>query len=144
MTDIIIDTSVVIKWFSAAKEENITQADKIQEEITTGNINAICPQIIFLELVNALKFGKDFDKKDCLQAITDFRDLPLKFIETPETSELITIMYKHELTSYDAAFVALAISKNIPLITADYKHHRKEISKNILWLSEWEKSYAES
>ena len=55
----------------------------------------------------------------------------------PKMESITNLMYKHNLASYDAAFVTLADSKNIPLFTADYKHHQKSISKNIIWLKEW-------
>jgi predicted nucleic acid-binding protein len=43
------------------------------------------------------------------------------------------------LTVYDAIYVALADMLEIPLVTADEKHHRRQISKNIVYLKDIEK-----
>ena len=83
--------------------------------------------------------GKKFTSSDTLRALDKFYSLEAEII--PESSELIkktiAIAQKHQVTTYDAIFIALSEVKDIPLFTADYKHHVKSISKNIIWLSEW-------
>lgn len=46
-------------------------------------------------------------------------------------------MDKFSLTIYDAVFIAAAEIEKIPLLTADYKHHKKEMSKFITWMEDW-------
>jgi predicted nucleic acid-binding protein len=44
------------------------------------------------------------------------------------------IMQKFDIAIYDSLFVALAINENCQLITADKKHHKKEIYNKIVYL----------
>lgn len=137
MTSIIVDTSVATKWYSGKDEEELDRADKLRELIVEEKYFLICPRIITLELVNVLKSSKRMSQKDCLDSVNSLIKLCAELVELPKPDLVIDLMYGHNLASYDAAFVALAESLDIPLFTADYKHHKKSISKNIIWLKEW-------
>ena len=71
--------------------------------------------------------------------ISDFYALRPEFIEIDQTYALkiSSLLFEHKITSYDAAFLAVADFWNAPLFTADYSHHSKNLSKNIVWLKEW-------
>ena len=137
MTNIIVDTSVVTKWYAQKEEGDLKQAFRLLDACSEGKLSLICPTIILLELANVLYLGKKLDQSLCLESIRSFKNLTTKLVDLENTEGLIKIMYDHKLASYDAMFLSLAIEENIPLVTADYKHHKKSISPNIVWLSEW-------
>lgn len=137
MPNVIVDSSVATKWYFEKDEAELDKAGEVFDLVTNGDLALVAPKIILLELANTAKFGKKADKARCLEAVSLFEDLADKFDELPDMKIVIEKSYSGDIASYDAAFVALADSKNIPLITADYKHHPKSISKNIVWLKEW-------
>ncbi len=138
MMTVTVDTSVITKWFTKTDETHWDAAITIREFIVSRKIKLIVPTIIILELINVLKFSKQFTSEETVISVNSFIQLCDRIVEIPDTDLIINCMYKDNLASYDAVFITLAESENIPLITADYKHHRKSISKQIIWLSEWE------
>lgn len=137
MTNIIVDTSVVTKWYAQEKENDLDQAFRLLESCNAGTIALICPKIILLEIANVLYWGKKLDQALCVESLQSFEKLCTKFVDVDNTQLIIKTMYDHKLASYDAAFISLALEENVPLVTADYKHHKKSISPHIIWLSEW-------
>lgn len=137
MRNIIVDTSVVTKWYAQEKEGDLKQAFRLLEACSDGKLSLICPTIILLELANVLYLGKKLDQTLCLDSVRSFEKLCTKLLDVDNTKHIVKTMYDHKLASYDAAFVSLAVQENVPLVTADYKHHKKSISPYIVWLSEW-------
>lgn len=137
MTSIIVDTSVVTKWYAQKNEDDLKQAFRLLESCQDGSITLICPKIILLELANVLYLGKKLDQSLCDESLRSFENLCTNLLDMDDTKHIVKTMYDHKLASYDAAFVSLAITLSIPLITADYRHHKKSISPHIVWLSEW-------
>ena len=137
MNKVVVDTSVIIKWFSP--EEETEKALDLLRPITASRIDLILPHFTQLEISNILRLGKKFLQTKTDKCLVDFFDLLPRFVEIDQnySLEISNLSYAHNLASYDAAFIAVANRWNIPLFTADYKHHQKSISKNIIWLKEW-------
>lgn len=136
MPGIVVDTSVATKWF--ALEEDSPKAKRILELILQGELQLILPDTLLLELVNALYFAKDFSSGDCLKALRLAASITTRFVTTQTLlAAAVKLMYQHKLASYDAVFVALADKLRLSIVTADYRHHKKDISPQIVWLSEW-------
>ncbi|MBU1130378.1 type II toxin-antitoxin system VapC family toxin [Patescibacteria group bacterium] len=137
MEKIVIDTSVVVKWF--VKENDFLSARNLLDRYKKGKVVFVIPKILFLELINALFFGagkyRDDELKTALLSLVALRceivdmDIDLFF----SVSEL---MNKFGVAAYDALFIALAKRENIYLISADKKHHKKEFYKKIKYLGE--------
>lgn len=137
MTSIIVDTSVAIKWYAEEHEGDLLKARELRKRIVEGSFSLVCPEIIILELINALRYGKKLLSEECIQSIRSFVELCSEMVPIPKADAIVEVVYQQAMASYDAAFVALARERDIPLITADYKHHKKSISPHIFWLSEW-------
>lgn len=137
MQSIIVDTSVVAKWFSEEGEEDYQKARRIVTLIQQEEIHLVCPRIIFIELANGLKLGKHHDRESLFKSIQSLQSLTSEIVDLIEYERVLDLMYTYDLTSYDAIFVALAEVRKVPLITADYRHHKKSISPHIIWLSAW-------
>ena len=140
MTKAVVDTSVIVKWFFKKNEPDVDRALALLKNIEGGKIKIVASPIILLELINVVKFGKKADEKTCAYILSLFQNLIGEFAEFPKINPLVKTCYDGNLTSYDAIMIALAEENGIPLITADYKHHQKTISPNIIWLSEWNNS----
>ena len=137
MLNVIVDSSVVTKWYFEENEEDVEAARQLLQFVKSGEYRLVAPQITLLELANVVKFSKKQSQKKCLAAVSLYEQLLDSLAPLPSIDLIINQIYKQNLTSYDAVFTTLAINMDISLITADYKHHQKFISKNIIWLKEW-------
>ena len=134
---ISVDSSIAIKWYFEEDESELEEAQDILTQINNGSFELIVPRIILLEIINSSKYSKGADKNKCSEVLSLFKILVEKFAELPSVDSIIERSYSANIASYDAAYVALADKLNIPLFTADYKHHHKSTSKNIIWLKDW-------
>ncbi len=119
METIVIDTSVLIKWF--IKEIKRESALEIRDSYLKGEINLIAPDLILYEFLNALKYIKQHNEeemKTIFEAIMNY-DIDLYLMDKELAEESIKIAKNSELTIYDSAYLALAKLKEGKLITAD-------------------------
>ncbi|MBN1802548.1 MAG: type II toxin-antitoxin system VapC family toxin [Candidatus Lokiarchaeota archaeon] len=58
MKRVIIDASVVVKWF--IEEEGSEIARTIRDKFVEGKIEFIVPSLLYFEVLNALKYSKLF------------------------------------------------------------------------------------
>ena len=139
MNKYVLDTSVVIKWFSEYAEDDLDKALGIRDNILGAEHSAIIPDLVFYELANALRYNSRFNEKDVIDAVNSVFDIGLdvKAIEPAIMRHAVKIAYKYNVTVYDSFFLALAQVENIPFITADYKFcKRLRHFKNIVKLSD--------
>lgn len=116
---IILDASVVVKWFS--EEEYTEKALEIRERIRSGEERVIVPDLLLYELANALKYNPNFDVIDVGAALLSLFDMDLDIVTPlPEfINSAITIAFKYTITVYDAVYIALAKDLDFNFITAD-------------------------
>lgn len=136
MKSIIVDTSVATKWIFEEEEKDFDKAQEILQHASFKKLHIFAPDIILLELANVIYLSKKQNKKECMQSLKFYKST-MELITFKDLTLVTDLMYSHKLASYDAVFIALAIKKQIPLVTADYKHHLKSITPRIIWLSEW-------
>lgn len=117
----VLDSSVVIKWFS--NEDFTDFALKIREDFIKGNVEIVVPDLQLYEIANALRYNKDVEKSEINSAIESLIEIGIRII-VPTKDILkasIDIAYEHNLTIYDAYFVALAKELDFIFVTADEK-----------------------
>jgi len=116
---IILDASVVVKWFS--EEEYTDKALAIRERIRVGEERVLVPDLLLYELANALKYNPSFDANDVSDALTSIFDMDLDIVTPiPEIiNSAVTFAFEHNITVYDAFYIALAKEIELTFITAD-------------------------
>ena len=133
MEKVVVDTSIAVKWF--IEEDGSDKAIKILQQHQQGKIILIAPDILLLELINALYYKK-LQQQDINTALKLIYKLELQFISL--SLLLITqaskITSRFQIASYVSLFIVVAKELDCFLITADRKHHRKEIYKKIKYL----------
>lgn len=135
MEKVVLDTSVVVKWFVAEKDSK--KALKLLRSYQNERLKIFLPEIASLELANALFFGAGYQGEILQDALHAFYSL--KFSLVPLNEAFIQgarpYMENYQIAIYDALFIFLADQLGISLITADKKHHQKKFSKQIKFLS---------
>ena len=114
----VIDASIVVKWFLNEKDSD--KARLIRSELEKGDISVIVPELLFLEILNALKYNK-VREKNIIAANRILFGINFKVERLSEGLLFRSIenSVKYDLTIYDAIYVTLAQIYGTFLITAD-------------------------
>ena len=124
---VVLDTSVVAKWF--LEGDGLDRAVKIRDEFLDGSIPIALCELTLYELGNLLRF-KGFSYKDVDEALASLFDLGVDIIVPTKgmLGSTARVAETHSLTFYDAAFVALAQELQFKLKTADREIFEKTTS----------------
>jgi predicted nucleic acid-binding protein len=139
MKGFVLDTSVVLKWFSEFGENDLPQAIQLRQALLDGSVLFIVPELLFYELSNALRYNPSLSSKDVQEALDSVIDMGLvvKGVDKRVMADAISVAFKYGVTVYDAYFLALSRIERKPLIIADYRFAEKvKASKEILRLSD--------
>ncbi len=121
MTDVLCDTSVVVKWFHESGEAEVLQARAILDEHVAGTLRANVLDLTVYELGNvaARALGLPGER---VGAILDRLELicsDVLRLSSSARKDAAARAVTHRLTFYDAAYWAVASERNITLVTAD-------------------------
>lgn len=139
MKSCVLDTSVIIKWFSEYDEDDLDKALSLRNKILENECTTIVPNLIFYELTNALRYNPRFTDKDVKDAIKSVLDIgfDVRELEVVVIVRAVEIAFKYNVTVYDSYFLALSQIEKKPFVTADYKFLKRiKDFKNILGLSD--------
>jgi len=134
----VLDNSVTMTW--ALQDESSEYANRVLKSLKDSK--AFVPHIWPLEVVNVLQAAertKRIREADSVRFLTLLASLPIQVVPTDQISsmrDLLTTSRKFGLTSYDASYLELAISQNLPIATLD-KAIRRAVRKEKLdfWLA---------
>ena len=122
----VVDTSIVVKWYSKIGEEDAEKADRLINDHIKGECLLVSSPLVLYELSNALRFNPNLNKEDVVRAIKGFLGLEIELLDFEEVfEETLEIAFQKGITAYDAVYVALSRIHQIPLITADYRLFEK-------------------
>lgn len=124
--DFVLDCSVTMAW---CFDDEITEySEAVLESLTLKS--ALVPVIWPLEVTNVLLMAikrKRITKIKAAGFLDRLNDLPIRLANSKPLSAMMSIFElgdEQKITSYDAAYLDLAIAHNIPLATLD-----KDLSK---------------
>lgn len=143
-TNIILDSSVVAKWFFPSEEDGQI-ALKIKGLFLLKDITISVPVLIYYEINNlictaikSLRINEELAK----EAYQGFLELDLIAYSSKELMEIaLEKAVSLDISSYDASYLALAEYLKIPLITSDQKlidKAKTDLVQNLktLWIAE--------
>jgi len=115
----VLDSSVVVKWFS--KEVQSDEALAILDAYIQGSAELIVSEILFCEVANALRYKPNYDADKLKEALTQLFNLRMKVAHLTESLLFRAgeIAYDGKITLYDAVPVAIAEARKTVCITAD-------------------------
>jgi predicted nucleic acid-binding protein len=115
----VIDCSFFMGWLLP---------DEKNQNFDFSLFSIYVPSIFFLECLNVLATAvkkQRITKNQCEECITSFKELPFNvdhFSSTQESLDTISrLSEEHDLTSYDASYLELALRLKAPLGTFDKK-----------------------
>lgn len=126
MTSVVIDASVAVKWF--LPEIHAAPARRLLR----SNRQLLAPDLIWAEVGNALwkkcRRG-ELENAHALQMLKDLRRFPLRIFPSVKLLDAAwELAERLDRTIYDSLYLALAVSSDGVLVTADQKlyHALKE------------------
>lgn len=121
----VLDASVVLKWF--VDEGSSDKAIQLREEYCAGEREIVVPDLLVLEVANALRYNPDFEIDEIKDSVKTLFDIGIDII-TPTCSLLekaIDLAKSLDATCYDTSYLALAEDLGFEFITADEKLYKK-------------------
>ena len=122
---LVLDNSVIIKWFT--REKGRDRVIEYRNQFLKGEIDIALSDLILYEITNVLRYNPNFDKNDVMDAMRSIIGLGVQIL-VPTTRILniaIDFSFTHDITIYDAVYVALAKELNYDFVTADRKLFEK-------------------
>ncbi len=122
MSAFVVDTSIALKWF-LEDEEDRADSLNILKGISETN-RPVVPWLWFYEIGNALTFAVR-RKRVVFEQVEEFirllEQMPID-VDEPDRATALRLPYlcrEHNLTTYDAAYLELAMRLQLPLATCD-------------------------
>ena len=128
LLECVVDASVGVKLFLV--EPLSDRADALFAHLVTEPLaHFYVPDLFFAECANVLwKYVRSFGypAESARQDVADLTALALRTVSAADlVADALEIAMAHEVTVYDACYVALAHRLGLPLITADEALRRK-------------------
>lgn len=140
MDNVVIDTSVIVKWFRFAEDENYVQeSHRLRDVYLQGEILVNIPELLIIEFANLLKYSKKLKWEDANKAFQSLINLGLEII--PLTSEILNrslaLSFEYDITFYDSLFIGASCEIKADFITSDMLLYKKVKSlPNIYFLGD--------
>jgi predicted nucleic acid-binding protein len=115
----VLDASVAVAWY--LEEVFSASARAWQERLLSGKVVLVVPTLHYWEFANALRtlVQRRELPEDLAREIYEIHlDAPLERGE-PEEKSVLDIAFQYGATAYDAVYISLCLSRDIPLITAE-------------------------
>lgn len=119
---LVVDASVVVKWFVSAGEKGVDEASRLLETHADGEVKLVAPALVAHELLSVLSRGRR-GGSELGEAVGAFFDTSVALIAPDRglMGRAAAHVARHRVSSFDAAYSALAETLGCGLATADRK-----------------------
>ena len=117
MSELVLDASVVLKWFRGAGERHVDEARAIRARYEEGDLVVWAPPLLQLELLNVAGGRWELGEDTLVALAGALDDLGFELLEPP--LESVARWIARGLTAYDAAYLAVAEAASVELLTDD-------------------------
>ncbi|MBZ9791856.1 type II toxin-antitoxin system VapC family toxin [Rhizobium sp. 3T7] len=115
----VVDASVAAAWL--LDEENV----EAKAALSLLEIDdAFVPGLFWHEMRNILlvaERNRRIASEDILGCLVRLEILPLRTMFDDDHQTIVRLARRHQLSGYDAAYLALALAQAVPLVTTDAK-----------------------
>jgi predicted nucleic acid-binding protein len=138
---IVIDASVVLKWYLSDEELEGKALDVLEGHVS-DRLSLFAPALLEFEVANSLAIAKRRGRvgdDDALKAMEGFTGLGIELYPvSPLFPSVLTYCDKYGISTYDAAYVALANDLKVQLVTADKRlFNATQELRFVKWLGEF-------
>ena len=119
MNRYVLDTSVAAAWY--LDESFSASARQWQERLLEGRITMIVPNLHYLEFANVLRtlvVRRELEESLAREIYGLHLEAPLERTE-PNLRSVLDTALKYSATAYDATYIALSLSCDARLVTAE-------------------------
>lgn len=112
---IVVDSAVILDALAAVEGTDGLRTDLAAEELHA-------PTLLDFEVVSGLRGltrGGHLGAARAEDLLTDFNDLPIQRWPSADSLRRRAFQLRHNISAYDAAYVALAEALDCPLLTRD-------------------------
>ncbi len=124
---IVVDTSVLIKWFKTRDEDLVKEARHLLKEVETRPFEVHVPALLLYEVGNVLLLKTRLGAAGLADTLQRLEALPFTVAPpaTPLLKRAARLGRELGLTFYDASFLALAVELDCSFITADRRLYER-------------------
>ena len=121
MTHLLIDTSVLIKWFHHEGEGEVESARALRSAHVSGDVEAHMLDLATYEIGNVLIRALRWSASDAADQLDDLEEIlgPVLAMTRAGVRDAASLADIHTLSFYDASWAAAACELGIALISAD-------------------------
>jgi len=118
-TKVVLDSSIIVKWF--LKELYSEEAIKVRNDYVQRKISIAVPSLLIYEVLNALRYSDVYSEEELKEICLALNKYGFEIhdIEGDLKSKVVEIAYRHNITVYEASYIALAMKLKTVLYTAD-------------------------
>jgi len=117
MTEVVVDTSVVVKWY--IPEQHHEQARALRNDYLDGQFDLVAPELLLFEALNALRYSGHYDGERLEAAARSLPEYGIDLVSFGDSGAVAETANDLDVTGYDAAYVALARKLDATVYTAD-------------------------
>ncbi|AKN16969.1 hypothetical protein MHAE_01560 [Mycobacterium haemophilum DSM 44634] len=118
---LLVDTSVLIKWFHDAGESELAEARAIRDAHVCSELDAHVLDLAIYEVGNVLVRALKWTARDVGDQLDDLLEIvgPPLVMSKAWLREAAVLAERHALSFNDASWAATAAALRIPLVSAD-------------------------
>jgi predicted nucleic acid-binding protein len=140
----ILDTSVIIKWYSSDNEDNVNNAGLFYKQVRDNQIIIISLDLMVYELLNFFNFKLCLPENKINDILSEIYDIVFVINSNKsllEEAYKIAKIIKNSI--YDSSYIALSLKLHFPLFTADKKLFSiaKEHGYNVFMISDYQQFF---
>ena len=114
---VVLDASVAVKWY--IPERNHEEARALRDDYLDGTHDLLAPALLPFEVVNALRYSGYYDGERLVEASATFPEYGIDLVPYRDLGSVADVATSLDIAIYDAAYVALALTTDGSVYTAD-------------------------
>ncbi|MBU4224186.1 type II toxin-antitoxin system VapC family toxin [Patescibacteria group bacterium] len=137
---IVLDSSVIFKWFHFENEDNVETARSLYEKDISRYFHVLTPELLLYEIINTFKSRTEIDVVLLEEILKElFHILIFIKLDSKDYINAYEISKKTNNSIYDSIYIAISEKYRAPFITADKKLYEalKSHNYNIVLLDDF-------